>query len=136
MEVKTTGSITLTYATALVDDYEKLLGKVAVAGSLGQRFNWLQAYLREVHEFSDVEIERVGNLYMPEAKDCKNIKLLPTLVHDLNAGDKKAVEALDDVATKIEEQGWSKQTIEPWSIAINKLTECLVHLSNNGSSMP
>jgi len=136
MEVKTTGSAKLTYATALIGDYEKLLGKTAVAGSLGQRFNWLQGYLKEIHEFSDDEVERVGNLYMPKAKDCKGIKLLPTLVHDRKAGDDAAIDALDDVAAKIEKQGWGKNTIEPWSIAISKLTECLVHLSNNGSTMP
>ena len=136
MEVKTTGSAKLTYATALVGDYEKLLGKTAVAGSLGQRFNWLQSYLKEIHEFSDDAVERVGNLFMPEAKDCKGIKLLPTLVHDRKVGNLAAVVALDDVAAKIEMQGWRKQTIEPWSIAISKLTQCLVHLSNNGSSMP
>lgn len=136
MEVKTTGSAKLTYAKALIGDYEKLLGKTTVAGSLGQRFNWLQAYLKEIHEFSDEEIERVGNLFMPEAKDCKGIKLLPTLVHDRKVGDQAAVDALDHVAEEIEKQGWGKQTIEPWSIAISKLTACLVHLSNNGSMMP
>ncbi|MBM9968244.1 hypothetical protein JTL78_35425, partial [Pseudomonas aeruginosa] len=126
----------LTYATALIDDYDKLLGKTTVAGSLGQRFNWLQGYLMEVHEFDDDALERVGNLFMPEAKDCKGIKLLPTLVHDRAVGDQAAVDALDNVAVKIEQQGWGKQTIEPWSIAISKLTQCLVHLSNNGSTMP
>ncbi|WP_457370127.1 hypothetical protein [Pseudomonas sp. TE36184] len=136
MEVKTTGATVLTYATALIDDYDKLLGKTTVAGSLGQRFNWLQGYLMEVHEFDDDALERVGNLFMPEAKDCKGIKLLPTLVHDRGVGDQAAVDALDNVAVKIEQQGWDKRTIEPWSIAISKLTHCLVHLSNNGSTMP
>ncbi|HFF2143909.1 TPA: hypothetical protein ACGBGC_004121, partial [Pseudomonas aeruginosa] len=37
MEIKTTGAAALTYATALIDDYDKLLGKTTVAGSLGQR---------------------------------------------------------------------------------------------------
>lgn len=136
MEVKTTGSMKLTYATALIEDYEKLLGKSVVAGSLGQRLNWLQGYLKEIHEFSDDEVERVGNLFMPEAKDCKGIRLLPTLVHDRKAGDPAAIDALDDVAAAMEKQGWGKKTIEPWSIAIDKLTECLVHLSNNESTMP
>ena len=136
MEVKTTGAVNLTYATALIGDYKKLLGKTTVAGSLGQRFNWLLGYLKEIHEFSDEEIERVGNLIMPEAKDCKGIRLIPTLVHDRNVGDKAAVNALDHVAGEIEKQGWGKQTIEPWSIAISNLTKCLVHLSNNVSTMP
>lgn len=136
MEVKTTGAVKLTYATALVDDYEKLLGKTTVAGSLGQRLNWLQGYLMEVHEFDDDALERVGKLFMPEAKDCKGIRLLPTLVHDRGVGDVAAIEALDDVAAKIQQQGWGKQTIEPWSIAISTLTNCLVHLSNNGTTMP
>jgi len=136
MEVKTTGSVNLTYATALIGDYEKLLGKTTVAGSLGQRFNWLLGYLKEIHEFSDKEMERVGNLFMPEAKDCIGIRLLPTLVHDRNVGDQTAVNALDHVAEEIEKQGWGTKTIEPWSIAISKLTKCLVHLSNNESTMP
>jgi hypothetical protein len=136
MEVKTTGKLELTYAKALINDYEKLLGTATVAGSLGQRFNWLQSYLRELHQFSDDALERVGNLFMPEAKDCQSIRLLPTLVHDRNAGDSVAVIALDDVAAEVEKQGWGKSTIEPWSIAISKLTECLIHLSNNGVKMP
>jgi hypothetical protein len=134
MEVKTTGGLELTYATALIGDYKKLLGKTAVAGSLGQRFNWLQGYLMEVHEFSDDALERVGKLYMPKAEDCNGITLLPTLVHDRKAGDTVAVDVLDDVAAKIEVQGWIN--VDPWSIAIDKLAECLVHLSNNGGAMP
>ncbi len=136
MEIKTTGATKLTYANALIGDYEKLLGKTTVAGSLGQRLNWLQGYLMETHEFDNDSLERVGNLFMPEAKDCKGIMLLPTLVHDRDVGDQAAVDALDDVAAEIEQQGWSKQTIEPWSIAISKLTSCLVHLSNDESTMP
>lgn len=34
MEVKTTGKLELTYARALVEDYDKLLGKTKVAGSV------------------------------------------------------------------------------------------------------
>ncbi|MBN0408913.1 hypothetical protein JTM57_35615, partial [Pseudomonas aeruginosa] len=74
MEIKTTGAAALTYATALIDDYDKLLGKTTVAGSLDQIFNWLQGYLMEVHEFDDDALKRVVNLFMPEAKDCKGIK--------------------------------------------------------------
>jgi len=131
MEVKTTGSVKLTYARALVEDYDKLLGTTKVAGSLGQRMNWLQAYLLEVHEFSVEDLDRVGNLFQPKPKDCKGVKLLPTLVHDRSCGDHMAVKALDDVAADIEALGWRKSNIEPWSIAISKLTECLIRLSNN-----
>ncbi len=136
MEIKTTGSMKLTYATALIDDYEKLLGKTTVAGSLGQRLNWLVGYLKEVHEFDVLALERVGRLFMPDPEDCDRIKLLPTLVHDRLAGDVAASEALGDVAIKIQKQGWGLKTIEPWSIAINGLTKCFIHLSNNESSMP
>jgi hypothetical protein len=131
IEVKTTGSVKLTYAKALVNDYEKLLGTTKVAGSLGQRMNWLQAYLREVHEFSIEELERVGNLFQPMPKDCKGVKLMPTLVHDRSCGDKLAIDTLMSVAQEIESLGWRKRNIEPWSIAMNKLTDCLIHLSNN-----
>jgi hypothetical protein len=136
MEVKTTGNLTLTYATALVGDYKKLLGKATIAGSLGERMNWLQAYLSETHEFSEDDVERVGNLFMPAPKDCTRIKLLPTLVHDRNAGDAAAIAALDNVSKKIEGLGWRKSAITPWSIAMKKLTKCLIHLSNDGSTMP
>lgn len=131
MEVKTTGDVKLTYAKALVKDYDKLLGTTKVAGSLGQRMNWLQAYLLEVHEFSTEQLERVGDLFQPKPKDCKGVKLMPTLVHDRSCGDQAAIHALDDVAEDIEALGWRKKNIEPWSIAMNKLTDCLIHLSNN-----
>ncbi|WEN15724.1 hypothetical protein PY254_03350 [Rhodanobacter sp. AS-Z3] len=136
MEVKTTGAIKLTYAKALIADYDKLLGKTKVAGSLGQRMNWLQAYLMEVHEFSAEHLERVGNFFQPKAEHCKGIRLLPTLVHDLGSGDMAAVVALDEVARDIEGLGWRKECIEPWSIAITKLTDCLLHLSNNAAFNP
>lgn len=136
MEVKTTGKMELTYAKALVKDYEKLLGKTKIAGSLGQRMNWMQAYLSEVHEFSDEHLDRVGNLFQPEAKDCKGVKLLPTLVHDRCIDDQDAIIALDKVAEDIEALGWRNDNIETWSIAINRLTECLIHLSNNIAFKP
>jgi len=136
MEVKTTGALKLTYASKLVGDYEKLLGKTKFAGSLGERMNWLQGYLIEVHEFSPAELDRVGDLFQPKAEDCTGITLLPALVHDRKSGDPAAVTALDDVAGKIENLGWRKDCIEPWSIAITELTKCFVHLSNNEGSMP
>jgi hypothetical protein len=136
MEVKTTGAIKLTYASALVGDYEKLLGKTKVAGSLGQRMNWLQAYLMEVHEFLPAELDRVGDLFQPKAEDCTGITLLPTLIHDRSSGDSAAVTTLDKVVEKIEGLGWRKDCIESWSIAITGLEKCFVHLSNNESAMP
>lgn len=136
MEVKTTGAVKLSYANALIDDYDKLLGKTKVAGSLGQRMNWLQAYLMDVHEFSTEEMDRVGNLFQPKAEDCKGIRLLPTLVHDRKSGDLAAVATLDEVAKQIENLGWRKDCLEPWSIAITELEKCFVHLSNNEGSMP
>lgn len=136
MEVKTTGAVELTYASALVGDYEKLLGKTKFAGSLGERMNWLQGYLMEVHEFSPTELDRVGDLFQPKAKDCIGITLLPTLVHDRKSGDTAAITALDVVAKKIEGLGWRQDCIEAWSIAITDLTNCFIHLSNNKSSMP
>lgn len=136
MEVKTTGKLELSYAGALVKDYDKLLGKSKVAGSLGQRMNWLQAYLSEVHEFSDEHLERVGNLFQPKAEDCTGVRLLPTLVHDRQSGNKAAIAALDKVAEDIEALGWRKDNIETWSIAINRLTECFIHLSNNLTFKP
>lgn len=136
MEVKTTGAIDLKYASALVGDYEKLLGKTKFAGSLWERMNWLQGYLMEAHEFSPAELDRVGDLFQPKAEDCIGITLLPTLVHDRKAGDSAALTALDDVAEKIEGLGWRQDCIEAWSIAITDLTNCFIHLSNNKSSMP
>lgn len=131
MEVKTTGSAELTYANALVKDYEKLLSTTKFAGSLGQRMNWLHAYLLEVHQFSIEHLERVGNLFQTKPDDCTGIKLMPTLIHDRACGDLAAIDALDDVATDIEALGWRTKSIEPWSIAMNRLTDCLIHLSNN-----
>lgn len=136
MEVKTTGRMSLSYANALIGDYEKLLGKAKFAGSLGERINWLQAKLMDENEFSPDELDRVGALFLPNASDCVGITLLPTLVHDKRAGDPESVAVLDDVAGNIEILGWCKDCIEPWSIAITELSKCFLHLSNNESIMP
>ena len=134
LEVKTTGQVVLTYASALVDDYAKLLDTTRPSTSLPARMSALKAKLALEHDFDDALLDRVEDLYRPKAADCDRIKLLPTLVHDKRYGD--PVVTLDGVAGRILKQGWPSANLEPRSIALRRLNECLEHLVKKAKFSP
>jgi hypothetical protein len=133
-EVKTTGQNHLGYANALVADYKKLLDLTQPSTSLGSRMSWLKFKLDLEHNFPRELLDRADDLYRPDAKDCTRIKLLPTLVHDLNTPD--PVIALDKVMAQIVAMGWSANTVEPWSIALKRLNDGLAHLAKQSAFVP
>lgn len=134
IEVKTTGGEDLSYSAALVDDCAKLLGGTEIPTSLATRMNALTSHLLYVSQLDPGLVQRAQALFMPRPQDCTAVKLVPTLVHDLGNGD--AVATLDEVAGQIEELGWPKASIEPWSIAMNQLISGLIHLCNNKAFNP
>lgn len=134
MEVKTTGQLVLNYAYALVGDYAKLLDLTRPSTSLGSRMSQIKAKLKFEHGFPDALLDRVEDLYRPNAADCTRIRLLPTLVHDIGSGN--PVITLDDVAQRIEALGWPAASIEPWSIALTRLNECIEHLVQRAPFVP
>lgn len=134
IEIKTTGRTGLGYAKALIDDYQKLLGGTSVSSSLAIRFNYVIGQLKAVHKMSAPDLQRVKNLYQVSPDKCVAVKLVPTLLHDKRYG--KPVRAMGKVATSIALLGWRQDCIEPWSISINRLNLCLLHLSNNSKFTP
>lgn len=134
LEVKTTGQIALTYASALVDDYAKLLDHTRPSTSLPARMSALKAKLALEHDFQDDLLDRVEDLYRPKPSDCDRIRLLPTLVHDKRYGN--PVDTLDAVAGEILKQGWPSANLEPRSIVLRRLNECLEHLVNKATFSP
>ncbi len=134
IEIKTTGRTGLGYAKALIDDYQKLLGGTSVSSSLAIRFNYVIGQLKAVHQMQAPQLQRVKNLYQVSPSKCVAVKLVPTLLHDKQYGN--PVRAMGKVATSIALLGWRQDCIEPWSISINRLNLCLLHLSNNSKFTP
>ncbi|TMU70219.1 hypothetical protein [Hydrogenophaga intermedia] len=134
LEVKTTGQVTLNYASALIADYEKLLDQTNPDTSLGARVKWLKTKLKYEHKLDKALLDRVDDLYRPLASDCARIKLLPTLVHDRRYGD--PIQTLGAVSDAISSQGWPARNIESQSIALRRLDDCLSHLAKLTDFVP
>lgn len=134
VEVKTTGQTSLGYANALIDDFQKLLGSTTISSSLATRMNYVIGQLKHVHKLGRPLIQRAKDLFQVTPDKCVGIKLVPTLIHDRRFGN--PVNALGDVADSIAQQGWRTDCIEPWSISLNRLNLCLLHLSNNQPFTP
>lgn len=134
MEMKTTVADQLGYANNLVSDCKKLLDDTRPSTNLSNRMSWLKGMLSDTVGFSDEQLERVEDLYRPTAADCIKVKLMPTLIHDLRYGD--PVVTLDGVAHKIELLGWLPSSVEPWSVALTRLEECLGHLRKQAAFTP
>ena len=134
IEVKTTGRVSLSYANALIDDYQKLLGGTKVSSSLAIRMNYVIGQLKAVHKLPKPLIQRAKNLFQVTPAQCAAVKLVPTLLHDRKYGD--PVETMGAVAEEIHLLGWRADCIEPWSISISRLNLCLLHLSNNSAFRP
>lgn len=133
-EVKTTGAQQLNYARILVSDYRKLFGTTASL-TLASRMSYLKAKLFYEHAFPSSLLDRVEDLAQAEPRHCTNVRLLPTLVHNL-ASLPAARPMLDAVVADIAGLGWSPACIEAWSIALKRLNGCLIHLAKQKSFLP
>lgn len=134
MEMKTTIVQNLSYANALVGDCAKLLDATRPSTNLANRMSGLKGFLSDTLGFSDKLLDRVEDLYRPTAAECVKVKLMPTLVHDLRYGN--PVVTLDGVARRIELLGWLPTSVEPWSVSLTRLDECLQHLRRQAAFVP
>jgi hypothetical protein len=133
-EIKTTGSPNLSYAEALVSDYDKLRS-VDPSLNLQARVRALKARMRDTHSITDRSLlDRVQLLAHPHPAKCSKMYLLPTLVHELKGSD--PVPRLSGVRAKIALQGWSVSLIFPVSIGLTRLNDGLMHLAQNKSFTP
>lgn len=133
-EVKTTGSASLAYARALVDDYEKLKS-VDPSLNLQARLRALKARMRDTHNIKDKAIlSRVQSLSHPEPAKCSKVHFLPTLVHELT--NSLPVLKLSQVRAAISAQGWNIKLISPISIGLTRLDEGFLHLALNKTFAP
>jgi len=127
VEVKTTTQGVLTYANALIPDYQKLLDTTNPNQSLGYRMSWLKLKLEREHKFSAPMLARVEALSHSVAAMCTQLLLIPTLVHTRAVGD--PVKTLDEVAKSIATQGWPDKNILPKSISMRQLGKSLLNLA-------
>lgn len=132
-EIKTTGAQELSYSTALISDYQKLLDTTKPTLSLMSRVSSLKCKLKWEHNFGSDLLQRVEDLAQPSAAQCQRIRLLPTLVHDKG---RDPVIALSHVMTEIHKQGWPQGCIEAWSISIAQLNQTLLHMANRRPFTP
>lgn len=126
-EIKTTGAPSLAYSRALVEDYDKLFNTTNPPLSLFSRISAVKGELKFVHRFPPDKLQRVENLVQITAAQCTQVRLLPTLVHDLGSCPKSS---LGEVVDKIKKQGWPAGTIEAWSISMTQLRSKLIDLAN------
>lgn len=133
-EVKTTGSSSLAYATALVADYDKLRS-ADTSVNLQTRVRSLKARMRDIYGISDQEIlDRVQLLAHPDPSKCQKVHLRPTLVHELKGADPAT--ALAQVRSNIATQGWRLELIHPVSIGLTRLNDGFLHLAQNKAFVP
>ena len=113
-EVKTTGDH-LSITRRLISDYDKLFGR--------HPYFTLQARLDELkhklEQFGKDDLMcRVDALGGPEPRLARAVRLIPTLVHDVNADSK---DQMILVRQALLAKGWSTDAVTGWSIALDDL---------------
>jgi hypothetical protein len=116
-EVKTTGAVTLAYADKLTEDYQKLFEEDAGC-TFNTRIQGLATKIELGNKRPDLS-DRLRALAATEAKSCAQVKLIPTLVHEIRGTD--PVTKLLAVKSAITTLGWTSAQIQPWSIAFEDL---------------
>jgi len=124
-EVKTTGADNLDYLNSLEADYRKLFS-LDLDFTLQSRIQLIANKL-EVEQNNEALADRVLKLGATTPKECTRIKLLPTGVHELSAGN--PVQKMLAIRTTIAGLGWSPAAIEPWSIGLSDLDSRLLRLA-------
>lgn len=133
-EVKTTGAANLTYAKALVADYDKLRS-ADTSVNLQTRVRSLKARMRDTYGITDRKVlDRVQLLAHPDPSKCQKVYLLPTLVHELKGADPAT--ALAQVRSDIADQGWQMKLVNPVSIGLTRLNDGFLHLAQNKAFVP
>jgi hypothetical protein len=124
-EVKSTASPDLSYATEVVDDYNKLFG-TDVNRTLHTRLQDLKTKLEYIHKQPSLA-KRVSTLAGNSPATSPLIRLVPTVVHELAGSD--PVTRLVAIRSTLIGKGWSPAVVTPWSIAITDLEERIGRLA-------
>jgi hypothetical protein len=127
-EVKTTSGVSLSYANALIEDYDKLFG-TNLNLTLKTRFKALKAvflYTTGGAQGRDWA-ERLSALAGDGPKTSPRIRLRPTLVHEL-AGTQPTPK-MTAVRNTLLGKGWTPELVESWAIGLRDLDDRLLRLA-------
>jgi len=124
-EVKTTGDISLSYANALIKDYEKLFGEDA--NLTLQTRTQAMAFRLETSEQRPDLATRLRRLAATQPLTCQHVRLIPTIVHELIGADPH--KKLLAITSAIGALGWPKEQINGWSIGFQDLISRLDRLA-------
>lgn len=128
-EVKTTSGYHLEYADQLISDVEKLSSS-NVDLNLSARVNMIANLLDFDHNAPDLAARALAlGASTPQA--ARQVRLIPSLVHDTNCVD--PIPKLNAVTTAITAFGWSRDAISVWSIALDELDARLQRLAEGSS---
>jgi hypothetical protein len=124
-EVKTTGSDDLSYADNLTRDYQKLF-EDDLEFTLASRLQVIANKL-ELEQNRPELCERVLAMAGEIPSECRQIRLIPTLVHERVGA--APIPKLLAIRTAISSYGWPLTHIHGWSIALSDLDDRLQRLA-------
>ncbi|WP_313633852.1 hypothetical protein [Massilia timonae] len=127
-EVKTTGNSDLSYGDALISDYSKLLDSTGSL-NLSMRISTLKGRMKMERKRPRSEIDRIELLGHTDASKCTKVRLLPTLIHELNGAN--ALARMKKVKSALCNQGWLDECIEPRSVGLTNLNAGLLSICKN-----
>lgn len=124
-EVKTTGASNLSYFDSLVKDAEKLFS-INLDLTLQSRIQAFANSLEIERGMPDLA-DRVLKLGGVTPQSCSKVRLVPTGIHDLIAGN--PVPKLLAVRSAIAAFGWNPVNLHPWAVGISDLDDRLLRLA-------
>lgn len=127
-EVKTTSAASITYATNLIEDYDKLFGTNPRL-TLQTRIQDFKNRLEFEQNQSAQIVQRANQLTGVSPVACPRIRLLPTVVHDSAATD--VVDTMLLVRESLTGKNWAD--VEPWAVGLSSLDGRLVRLARGKS---
>lgn len=124
-EVKTTTLMDLSYASALIDDYQKSFGANPNL-TLNTHLHEIKSKLQ--YEWGRPEfVGRINALQAASPRQADRLTVVPTLVHDLNAED--PVPKLAGIEAELMAQGWKK--VEAWAIGFDAISNHLKKMAED-----
>jgi hypothetical protein len=128
-EVKTTFDPLLAISSKLVADYKKLFD-TDPAEQLSMRIQAVKNAVQYSLGKPNL-LPRLNRLQAPNPGSCKQIRVVPTLVHEKIGAD--PIAKLVTVRTSLVGLGWAESTITPWSISLADLETKLGNISTGKS---
>jgi hypothetical protein len=125
-EAKTTVQSTLSYADALLGDYDKLFG-TNMRLTLWTRLDGIKNELEYKLKRPDL-IDRILRLAGKSPQTCTGIHLAPTLIHDLGC-KADPFQKMIAIRTALVGKGWSQKVVLTWAVALSDLASRLVRLA-------